>query len=166
MESPQETLNEFAAVLNAAPAKSMPVPPQCLDAEIHGCVALMKRRGFSFSDREDLDTALARNKDVDVNGKLIHAREVFLSGYLTGFSALQISTVHIQYTPDLRVEQVSISLPSDPEYAKTTGDYDQTGLYAAVSLMIGPECLGSDLTKTSVSGRVLSFCPTKRESLE
>ena len=140
----------------AAPPSSVPTAAKtvaysngCIGRSLDECLANL-RTGFSFSPLDNVADAVKKNEEVDVNGKRIRkARNLFISGnyqFAPGISNMM--SVDLSYSESNTVDYIGISLIGDPSSANTEAEYDKTGLYAAVSLLLGAQC--PDLDKLSL----------------
>ncbi len=116
----------------------------CLGVDAITCLRNAEAAGFRLSTElpgNTIDAQLAKNSRLDVNGKPIaKAINISLSGTLAGIGGIEM--LELQMAPDDTVMKASITLPGDPLIAKTASEYDATGIFPAVSILLGLECAG------------------------
>jgi hypothetical protein len=114
----------------------------CLGKEIHLCVQNAIERGFDAykSGNTDVDSQIASNEKVDVNGRKIRTAPpgIYLSGTVRGLSGVQ--SLHATYDRSMNVTEASFTLSGDPSFARTLPDYAHTGMFFAFALMLGDRC--------------------------
>lgn len=159
-----ETVREHAGGLpvfdSEAPAASTSATPTaaptseldsigCVGRNLDVCLAYVSHAMNLDRDTNTgpmgLEDQRQRNKRTDVNGKLLSvAPSIFLSGKLHGIETSDEQNITIDYGANDIVTKVSLSLPSDPEVARSEEDYAKTGLYEGVTLLFGSDCPSLD----------------------
>ncbi len=116
----------------------------CIGVNPDTCLRNAEAAGFELSEMLPDNTVaaqLAKNSQVDVNGKpLSKIVDLSLSGTIAGLSGLQMLDMTIG--PGGAVVAASITLPGDPMIAKTSSEYDSTGIYPAIRILLGEQCAG------------------------
>ena len=123
-------------------------------ASFHGCLGmplayclhgLFDR--FDAADGKSLIEQMKRNDDVDVNGHPVVSSKTLTSvGSIHGLSDSGYTTVTIEYDDKRIVEKMKVGLPRDPLLAQTEQEYRDSGLFEAVSMILGDSCQSLDRT--------------------
>jgi hypothetical protein len=110
----------------------------CIKKSIDTCLKNLQT-GFRSLPLDNVSDQMKNNDAVDVNGKRIRSKNLLLiAGYLQGWTSIQ--SIDLTYTPNRIVDYIGISLPGDPDMANTTEEYEKTGLYEAMRLLLGSDC--------------------------
>ena len=119
-------------------AGANPASAGCLGTPVQVC---MEALSGQMQIREDeLQRELAKLDEVDVNGKPTGQNLVTVFGRPPGFREDIMLTVDIR-RPGKTVKAMSGDLLADPEVAKTEEEYDHTGIYEVMGLLLSPSCM-------------------------
>ena len=111
----------------------------CVDRSIDVCGASLA--AAMPKDRGLIEAAMRRS-GVDVNGRPIARRAISVSGVVPGHVGRLLLVLYPG--SDNVVASAEAVLQDDPITARTETDYERTGLYEAVTLLLGDRCPQAD----------------------
>jgi hypothetical protein len=113
----------------------------CIGETLETCVRTLQAR-FRVAPGNPISEQIRQNAATDANGKRLHKKFlIVVTGTLPGFDDIKPQqTVVIEYSAEGIVQNIEITLPADPAMARTTEEFDATGLYEGMALLIGLNC--------------------------
>ena len=112
--------------------------PGCLGVPVDTCVRWLGAR--MSLDHGFLPAAMARRHSVDVNGRPLGNDGITVMGRLPG--RVERTMILLKLRPDDTVASAEASLLSNLVAARTEADYDRSGLWDVVQLLLGRRCAG------------------------
>jgi hypothetical protein len=116
----------------------------CVHTQLRACMISL---GTAFwFDMNVVTARIAKRNELDVNGGTAH-RTIFVDAKVPKRGELiGILLVLASPAPNDEVVRIVLSLPGNPDVARTASEYDATQLYDAVSVLLGNRCPGLDKT--------------------
>ncbi len=110
----------------------------CLHTQLRACMISL---GSALWFNMDLAAAqIAKRNELDINGRTAH-RRIDIGAKVPGHTeTIDITLTLASPAPNDQVVSVAVSLPDNPDLARTESEYDKTYLYDVVSVVLGERC--------------------------
>jgi hypothetical protein len=138
----------LAAMGQAVAASSTPgISPEeahagCYHTDLRPCMISL---GSAFwFDMDFVAPLIARRNELDVNGRTAHRDLTFSIRQPGDPVPVRITLILGAPAPNDQVVKIRIDLADNPDTAHTASEYDETQLYAVVSVVLGKACPSLD----------------------